>query len=437
MINHLPLMVYPKSQFRRPLTASDIEVFQKYAKRMRAISYNSVAVVVDVEEALVENITSRPIFPNLRRLVVHQCERDPKIFHLFLGAKLDHVSLFNLHLKNGPLLMGYVERICPSVTSMQLWYEDNPGIVQIAMSPIFGLRKLESLTLSGLALLDLVRVSTLPTLRYLVVDTLVIGDTDSIPNSEHTHLTSLDLRINENVTVVNRFLSSCRPHQLQSLILISTISSPSSQWQQCFQTLSLYCSTTLKTLIIQPFEEELMTMGIDVLVPLLAFPNLTYLRIQCSFEHLGNHELKQMALAWPRLRGLDLLPWNTFEEFATEVTLVGILPLLEHCPELTQLRMPMNVSRDCIRLSDKPWQDICNRNITRIDVGNTVMENPVAAAIFFSHVLPNLKWINSWGIEEYDFLINDEDRWGEVCPLMEDLRIVGIQDSTPKESMDT
>jgi hypothetical protein len=179
-------------------------------------------------------------------------------------------------------------------------------------------------------------------------------------------------------------------------------------------------------------------MANDVFAPLLTLPNMTRLSIECSFENLSNHELKQMALAWPRLQELSLLPEDTLEEVNTEVTLVGILPLLEHCSKLTKLRVPMNVSQDCIRLPDRLWGDICNRNITSIAVGNSVNENPVAAAILFFHVLPNLKDIYSWEEEEEED--GNRSRWDEVCRSMENLRVIGMQDvvwGPPGKDMNT
>jgi hypothetical protein len=397
---------------------------------MTVVHFDNVEVVDDVEKALVRKITSKPLFPNLRRLTVDRFGslRDPKLLaDLFFGAKLDCVVLLALHSKNGPSLLRYIKRRCPSIKSMKLLYENKSDVVWPIPNLILGLGKLERLTLSKLTLLDLIRVSTLPTLRHLDVITLEAGDTDSIPSFGQTHLTSLELCITDNLIAIDRFLSSCRPHQLREFTLTSLIPCSSSQWQQCFQTLSVYCSTTLETLTISSLEEDVMAN--DVLTPLLILQNMMNLSMECSFENLGNHELKQMALAWPRLQKLSLLPEDTFEEINTEVTLVGILPLLEHCSKLTKLRVPMNVSQDCIRLPDRPWGDICNRNITSIAVGNSVNENPVAAAILFFYVLPNLKDIYSWA-EDEDYSLDDgnRSRWDEVCSLMENLRRIGIRD---------
>jgi hypothetical protein len=411
---------------------SDIQVLQKYAKRMTAVCYDDVQFSVDVEKALVQNITSRPLFPNLRKVSgLFGSLMNPKLLaDLFFGAKLDCVVL-GLDSKNGPSLMHYIKSRCPSVKSMELFYENKPGVVQAIQNLILGLGKLESLTLSKLTLLDLIRVSVLPTLRHLDVREIEAGNTDSIPSSGQTHLISLALRVTDDLIIIDRLLSLCRPHQLQKFTLTSIISCPSSQWIQCFQTLSAYCSTTLETLIISSFGAEFVAN--DVLVPLVTLQKMTHLSMDCNFKNLGNHELKQIALAWPHLQELSLLQEvmleDTFEELDTEVTLVGILPLLEHCSKLTELRVPMNVSHNCIRLPDRPWGDICNRNITSIAVGNTVNENPVAAAILFSHILPNLKHIRSWA-EDEDYLLDDgnRSRWDEVCSLMEDLRVIGMQD---------
>jgi hypothetical protein len=421
---------------------SDIEVFQKYAKRMTNIRYNNRGGAVEVEEALVQSITSRPLFPNLHKLTAVRFERDANLLaDMFFGTKLDTIELYDLHSISGPSLMRQVQSRCPSIKRMRLGYKHNPGPMQATSNIVFEFGGLESLALPSLALPDLIRVSAFSTLRDLQVHKVVAGDTGPMPGSVHTHLTRLQLGTMEDVLLFNEFLSSCRPHQLQMLALTSPVQSPSSQWQQCFQTLSLYCSTTLETLIIEAFAEEVTVLSNTVLAPLLTLQNLTHLRIHCSFEHLDDHELKRMALAWPHLQELRLLPYGTsFEVLDTEVTLVGILPLLEHCSKLKELWLPMNVSQDCIHLPDRPWRDICNRNITYIAVGNTIMENPIAAAIFFFHVLPNLRSIDSWDDVDEDEAADGRNRarWKEVCSLMEHLRMVGFQDvvwGPPKKDM--
>jgi hypothetical protein len=409
---------------------------------MTFIGYSDLEIASDVEKALVQNITSRPLFPNLRTLSIWQLtEWDPKILaDLFFGAKLDCLELLDASSESGPSLMRYIKSRCPSIKRVELHYKNQPGVVQAIPSLILGLGKLESLTLSRLTLLDLIHISTLSTLRHLDVREVEAGNTDSIPSSGQTHLTSLALRIMDNLIIIDRLLSSCRPHQLQKFTLTSIISCPSSQWRQCFQTLSVYCSTTLETLIISPLEGDVMAN--DVLAPLVTMQKMKRLWIDCYVKNLGNHELKQMALTWPHLQELSLLPEDAFKEFDNEVTLVGILPLLEHCSKLTELRVPMNVSHNCLRLPDRPWGDICNRNITSIAVGKSVNENPVASAILFFHVLPNLKYINSWEEDDEDYPSDEGKRyrWGGVCSLMENLRVIGLQDmvwGTPGKDTDT
>jgi hypothetical protein len=158
---------------------------------MTAVCYDDMEFAVDVAKALVQNITSRPLFPNLRKLTMQQFGglQDPELLaDLFFRAKLDHFSLLALHSKNGPSLMNYIKSRCPSVKNMGLFYENKSGVVQAIPNLILGLGKLESLTLSKLTLLDFIHISMLSTLRHLNVREVEAGNTDSIPSFGQTHL---------------------------------------------------------------------------------------------------------------------------------------------------------------------------------------------------------------------------------------------------------
>jgi|HubBroStandDraft_1064217.scaffolds.fasta_scaffold1198710_1 hypothetical protein len=73
---------------------------------------------------------------------------------------------------------------------------------------------------------------------------------------------------------------------------------PSWQWQQWFQTMSHYSSSTLEHLDIILEEDEDDMMGHEALLPLFTFQNLTHLSLTCDVD---NDLLKEMAQAWPCL----------------------------------------------------------------------------------------------------------------------------------------
>jgi hypothetical protein len=262
-----------------------------------------------------------------------------------------------------------------------------------------------------------------------------------------THITDLALYTDESITIFDQFLSLCRLYQLRQLSLRIWFHDddnnndarprPASEWQQFFQTLSRYCSTTLKILNIDQGDYHLIEHA--AFLPLLAFRNLTHLSMSCVYSDLDDALLSQMAQAWPHLEVLVLrLPLSGL--VATGVTLEGFLPLLEYCPKLRELALTIDAFSEphCLHSSGQPWQGISNPNITTLTVGNSGIASPVYVAQFLSYIFPNLKKIIFWEDLNPDIFDDDYEareiycpRWEKVLPMMQNMKVEHLQERNP------
>jgi hypothetical protein len=207
----------------------------------------------------------------------------------------------------------------------------------------------------------------------------------------------------------------------------------SSEWQQCFETLSRYCSSTLEVLHISQEEDGMIENG--ALRPLLTFRNLRHLSMTRMLPHLDNHWLREMAQAWPHLQVLNVVEYRSqvLDITISGITLEGILPVLEYCPDLMELALTINAPLHCVQFLERPWRGISNRNITTLNVGDSVIDDPIDVAHFFTYVLPNLESIISW--ENRYFLVKAEfeianiynSRWKEVLSMMKDMKVQRLE----------
>jgi len=96
--------------------------------------------------------------------------------------------------------------------------------------------------------------------------------------------------------------------------------------------------------------------------------------------------------------------------------------VLEHCPKLRELTLTFDTDVVDINPLERPGGAICNRNITVLGIGFSVVKDPAAAAAFLSEILPNLRFWGNHGpghpLPEY------QKQWEQVLGLIKDLKRV-------------
>src|SRR6202020_2849937 len=85
----------------------------------------------------------------------------------------------------------------------------------------------------------------------------------------------------------------------------------------------------------------------EALEPLFILRDMTHLKLICCLEDLS--QLKRMVTAWPCLH------------------------VLEHCPKLRKMTLRFRFNP-----LEGPGAAICNRNITTLDVGYSLVNDPAA-----------------------------------------------------------
>ena len=167
----------------------------------------------------------------------------------------------------------------------------------------------------------------------------------------------------------------------------------------------------------------------DTLQPLFTLTNLTFVDLNilhCTFD-LDDEALLLMAMSWPFLQTLYLghiAGWH----HVSNITLDGLVPLVECCPELQNLGIVLDATIDPTLHEDGPIND----KITHLHLGDSIIEPvsesyPCHIAQFLSELFPSLTKIYACGrgeavAEAWDSVENMVFQLGEFgkIPGLED-----------------
>jgi hypothetical protein len=205
--------------FRRPLVSSDFDTFHKYERRIKSVSYETSDLSEDTAEVLCSHELPMPMLPNLRELVVKDVTgRSPCIAHLFLGPRLESIRM--AHLQQSESVLAFVHSInthCLSLKRLDINLLTVQYLFQALPKLILGRVELESLKVPYLSSEILAHITTWSRLRHSEVISIITEDIGPISGSGLTHITNLELGsgYSEGPLAFNKFLSLCRPYQLQ------------------------------------------------------------------------------------------------------------------------------------------------------------------------------------------------------------------------------
>jgi len=172
-------------------------------------------------------------------------------------------------------------------------------------------------------------------------------------------------------------------------------------FHQLFTTMRKCCSlSSLTGIILRPHIEVADHIANDdsllsnlVLDPntlnmLLAFANLEVLRIKTfmSFAKVDNALIKDMALAWPGLKSLEIRHSPT-SRHSTSVTIHGLLPLAS-CSSLKQLTINIDPTTQDALPQLRQGQGNTSLCLVDLALGKLPIGNPYAVASFLSDVFP-------------------------------------------------
>ncbi|KAJ3478849.1 hypothetical protein NLI96_g9473 [Meripilus lineatus] len=223
-------------------------------------------------------------------------------------------------------------------------------------------------------------------------------------------------------TLSPQFLQACRFPALQSFTikhLDGLRDSLNALREHCtpglMREVTIDCPETLNRL---SFPEDMQG--------LLDLPALERVTIQGYGWGLGDQALETIALAWPNLRSLDLR--DNYRSKPT--TLLGLVPLVKHCPDLVSLSVSISFRQPSIAPTDLAGIRCSNPHLDYLHFQDSIINelecDPVASLL--SRLFPNLRRIRlyEWG------LIGEPpkgiEKWSRVEGLLKGFAGAGAQE---------
>ncbi|KAK7001344.1 hypothetical protein R3P38DRAFT_3048622 [Favolaschia claudopus] len=405
-------------RFRRPIAASDLTRLLFYAEKVKTLFVEQqVSFSWSIYAALSLALPVYPLLPNLRHLTWQPNEHASPYIRMFVGHKLRSL-VFDLQggseLAPGHILP-YLTAFHPELTSLHInpvvfGTQSTTAITESMYSTICSMRHLRDLHVGTLDGSTISHLATLPHFHSLHV-----GIFPELPNDYKTKLAATEpvfTALRDFRTTSRSFSSICSFMEIidsavfteLALSFDSEIPIETHSWQ------------TFNTLMCQKFSKSLKTIDIgerfsldhdipdsldcmiskDAFHPLLACSHLEDVMIQTMHGILIDDDfVEKIAVAWPQLRQLDLSPMGQSVEYIPSVTMMGLVPLAQHCRYLTCLTIVFDATVLDAHAKEKPGAGIYSESLIELDVVESPISSPTAVASFLSAIFPNLCSITS------------------------------------------
>jgi hypothetical protein len=440
----------------RPLVESDWERFDFYAKRIRHLKTHSKrpGTILDISVFRIIQLSCRPLplLPNLQHLDALS-SGDHTLWNVapLLGPKLKHFSLLSLGTggssaleKTSTILARTSVLASLKVYTPFLEYLEVSGKTKQLSSVISGtvcsLQHLRVLKLGTTALTPEC-INHLPTMSNLA-DLEVTIARDSVMHAASTiiweasfpALRALVILTELWATVDAFFEAYLQPSSLVRVEFQVDQTPTNEHFHQLFTTMRKCCSLgSLTGIILRPqikmavhIENDDSLLSQLVLDPntlhmLFAFANLEVLRIKTftSFAKVDNALIKDMALAWPGLKSLEIRHSPT-SRHSTSVTIHGLLPLAS-CSSLKQLSINIDPTTQDALPQLRQGQGNTSLCLVDLALGKPPIGNPYAVASFLSDVFPlaNIHAKSSADDDDYDYEDESIKCWTQVKYLFD------------------
>ncbi|RDB14570.1 hypothetical protein Hypma_016477 [Hypsizygus marmoreus] len=402
--------------FCRPLTPDDWSRVLFYTPRIKVLQYQMSKTSRDPTQPDhdLTDITvwqmlaiSRPptlthLLPNLRHLAWHESEEAASPYiRLLLSPTLSYLELWTKTRTFSSLLLSLVPSIlglCPLLEGISLRGLGTTTAVNIVSNAICQWMPLRHLGIGALTPNAFIHIARMPRLQTLHLFDLFLFEKQILPSSDEYFPALLELVLLEADPLwATDLITSTTPFLLRKFGLrVGGYHAPS-EWKQLLTAL-VSLQSTLTSLVIKEipvgmpshiFREEHM-LNYDVLKPLLDLPNLTVLKVgPIQGVYINNEELKELSVALPCLRELELGLTRSLVE--TRITLAGLIPLIIHCPDLETLGICVNAAVIDYSLEASPGIMPRNEKFRSLSVGDSSsIEDAVHVAAFLMDVFPHL-----------------------------------------------
>ncbi|KAJ7622703.1 hypothetical protein B0H17DRAFT_1289823 [Mycena rosella] len=326
-------------RFRRAIAPSDWTRVIFYAVYVK--SFVESGLWPEIYAALSLSLPKSPLFPNIRHLTWRTGDDVFPYIRLLVGDKLRSivVSMHGSEAIRASLLPS-LTTFHPKLTHVEFdtLIADRPMIYDAIYSAICSWNHLEKLKFGALNLPAMLHLARLPNLKYLQLS--------RFPSDSAT-IREFQAKVASTGAIFAALRELYAPRVFHLSIEVPTVTE---DWQTLNTVLARKSSRTLTRLslneefshshdFIDALERMLTTESIQ---PLLSCPNLVELSVGTAYGiDLDDAFLKQLALALPRLQKLDLSPGCQSARYVPQVTLGGLVPLAQHCPNLAVLAIVM------------------------------------------------------------------------------------------------
>ncbi|KAH7907363.1 hypothetical protein BJ138DRAFT_509060 [Hygrophoropsis aurantiaca] len=141
-------------------------------------------------------------------------------------------------------------------------------------------------------------------------------------------------------------------------------------------------------------------LNITMLRPLFVFSNLRLCHVDIegisadfTFD-LNDDALVELAASWPHLETLIFRRRVGWQNTST-ITFNGLASLLRGCPLLKKLTLSM----DATRLDyTSTGEGALNRRVKRLNLGDSIIEEPVAVALILADLFGSLEQVDAWPV---------------------------------------
>lgn len=373
-----------------------------------------------------------PFLPNLLKLRITENQHDGlENVHLFIGTKLIafflQFSAISCDESTGGAILTALKSKSPSLEELEISAgpQTSPTLSFALSDLLCELKHLKSFSSPCIPLTNAAfeHLASLPALRLLG---LGIYDGNLFASMPIVHSTQAFPALREmtiwarHLTKMIDVIAFMRSAALEVMIFHTETPPSASLIHHFLSNLLENCSTSSLTRIYG-FQDDFTTernegdnydyaANIHTFGPLLSFSNLEYVWINAcvSFELVNDALIRDMALAWPHLRELDLGSTSCWG-LPSRVTLAGLIPFCDNCPNLQLLGLTFDVSVPTIYPAVDPLRRVpSNEQMHTLQVGHSrisrIQMGPVAACL--SRLYPNLVEITTC-----DMMGNDDEAW--------------------------
>ncbi|KAH9945542.1 hypothetical protein B0H21DRAFT_433315 [Amylocystis lapponica] len=436
--------------FRRPPSPPDWLHFQAKARYVISLLRPSVTVEGLRTMSLFQPVASF-LLPNLKKLRWDITDRDIyEYVYMFLGPKLQWLHLGDPSHTATQVILQSLGTRCPLLQKLAMNGDAYPSLKDMEQDvtmAICALKHLHTIIIPIPITNDAVyHLATLPSLCCMkispAIDDQLLGlltcsATSIFPGIQYFHIDSIDL--DKHTMSIVSLVQSKR----MQVFRLSAYHHPSTDTLRGFLDALLHCCTNALTSIHLHFPRKASrplenappdhidcTIRLHTLSPLLTLHRLEKLEVSSSHLELTNEDIEKIAIAFPELHTLALMPTHASDRIPL-VTLEGLIPLLRHCPRLETLRIALNAIASSPNPTVFSESRIPQSSLRQFDVADSPIGSPAAVAAFLSaFCTPQLLNIvcgylpSNGNLEFITTRVEYEIRWEQVSELMSLFRLV-------------